>query len=328
MAQQLKVIQLVNSKGMILQVSNFGATLISVEVPDKSNELVNVVVGIEKANNYTEDFYLKNDLYLSSTVGRYAGRISTGKFNVDGTDYPIFNVDGVHLHGGKLGFDKKYWNVDEVFEGENPKVVLSCVSEDGDEGYPGNLAVKAIYELTENNEVKISYKANTDKATPVNLTNHAYFNLNGKDSVLDHKLMINTSHYLDVDSQLIPSGKLNSSKKTRFDRNELSLLGREDFTGFDDTFVLGEGELKAELSSEKTGIKMQVFTNQPASVVYTPVQLPNLPYKNGVSYSKFSAICFETQNFPDAPNHVNFPNSILKPGEEYSNKSVFKFSLL
>ncbi|MDV7186839.1 aldose epimerase family protein [Lutibacter sp. TH_r2] len=328
MTQNIEVIQLVNSNGMKVQVANFGATMISVEVPNKNNELVNVVAGLEKPSDYAEDFYLENGLYLSSSVGRYAGRISTGKFNVDGKSYPIFNVDGVHLHGGKVGLDKKYWNVDEVVKGENPKVVLSCASEDGEEGYPGNLKVTVTYQLTEDNEVKITYKATTDKATPVNLTNHAYFNLNGKDSVLNHKLMINTSHYLDVDSQLIPSGKLNSSKGTRFDRNEISLLGREDFTGFDDTFVLGEGELKAELSSAESGIKMQVFTNQPASVVYTPVQLPNLPYKNNVTYSKFSAICFETQNFPDAPNHANFPNSILKPNEEYCNKSIFKFSLL
>ena len=328
MTEQIKVIQLVNSKGLTIRVSNFGATLISVEVPTKNNELVNVVAGLEKPSDYAEDFYLENGLYLSSSVGRYAGRISTGKFSVEGKEYPVFNVDGVHLHGGKVGFDRKIWAIDEVTEGENPKVVLSCVSNDGEEGYPGNLKVKAIYQLTEENEVKISYKATTDKATPVNLTNHAYYNLNGKDSVLDHKLMINTSHFLDVDSQLIPSGKLNPSKGTRFDRNELELLGREDFTGFDDTFVLGEGDLKAELSSEKTGVKMEVYTNQPASVVYTPVQLPNLPYKNGISYSKFSAICFETQNFPDAPNHDNFPNSILQPGEEYSNESIFKFSLI
>ncbi len=323
-----KVITLTNSNGLELKISNFGATIISLIVPDKNQELINVVVGLESAEEYIKQSYLEKGLYLGCSVGRYAGRISKGYFKINNEIYPIYNENGVHLHGGRIGFDKKYWEVEKLNEGRNSQVTLSCISEHLDEGYPGNLKTSVTYQLTEENEVKIIYKATTDAETPVNLTNHTYYNLNGKGSVLDHNLMINSPFYLEVDEQLIPSGKLINSGNTSFDRNEIALLGRKDFTGFDDTFVLGDAKLKVVLASNKTGIQMEVFTNQPASVVYTPVQLPDLPYKKGISYSKFSAICFETQNFPDAPNNKIFPSSILKPEEEYMNETVLKFSVI
>lgn len=323
---QIKVITLKNSNGLELQISNLGATIICLNVPDKNNELVNVVVGLE-ASDYNEDFYIKNGLYLGASIGRYAGRISKGNFKLNGQEYPLYNVDGVHLHGGEVGFDKKFWEVESLNEGANPEVVFTCESENMEEGYPGNLKAKVVYQLTEDNEVKVKYSATTDADTPINLTNHAYFNLNGKDSILDHNLQLNSIGYLEVNDQLIPSGNIIPSKGTRFDFSEKEVIGREDFVGFDDCFVLGDDDLKVVLEAPKTGIKMEVYTNQPASVIYTPVQLPDLPYKNGITYSKFSAICFETQNFPDAPNNDNFPSSILKPGMEYVNESAFKFSV-
>jgi aldose 1-epimerase len=328
MDQQIIAIKLANSNGLELQVSNFGATIISLMVPDKNKELINVVVGLESAEDYTKPLYLEKGLYLGGTVGRYAGRISRGCFKINDEVYPIHNVNGIHLHGGEIGFDKKYWEVVSLNEVRNPQVTLSCVSEHLEEGYPGNLKTFVTYQLSEDNEVKITYKATTDAETPINLTNHSYFNLDGKDNILNHKLKINSPYYLEVDEQLIPSGKLINSMNTSFDRNEISQLGREDFKGFDDTFVLGDGKLKALLMSPKTGIQMEVYTNQPAIVVYSPVQLPDLTYKNGKSYSKFSAICFETQNFPDAPNNKIFPTSILKPGEEYNNETIFQFSVI
>ncbi|WP_299526993.1 aldose epimerase family protein [uncultured Lutibacter sp.] len=326
--QQLRVIKLTNSNGLELEISNFGATIIGLKILDKNQNLINVVASLEAAEDYTKQFYTDKGLYLGATVGRYAGRISKGSFKINEEVYPIANKNGVHLHGGEIGFDKKYWKVESFNEGLNSQVTLSYISNHLEEGYPGNLKTYVTYNLSEQNEVKIIYKAKTDKETFVNLTNHSYFNLNGKDTVLDHKLMIHSLSYLDVNEQLIPSGKLIDSLNTRFDRNELSLLGRKDFTGFDDTFVLGEENLKAILVSPKTGIQMEVYTNQPASVVYTPVQLPTLAYKNGVNFSNFSAICFETQNFPDAPNNNNFPSSILKPGDEYLNETIFKFSVI
>lgn len=328
MAQQINVIKLTNSNGLELQVSNFGATIISLMVPDKNKELINVVVGLESAEDYTKPYYLKKGLYLGSSVGRYAGRISKGCFKINDEVYPIYHKNGIHLHGGKIGFDKKYWEVENLNKGKNPQVTLSCTSEHLEEGYPGNLKTFVTYQLSEDNEIKITYKATTDAETHVNLTNHSYFNLDGKGTILNHKLKINSPYYLEVDEQLIPSGKLLNSMNTSFDRNKISLVGREDFEGFDDTFVLGDGKLKALLISPKTGIQMGVYTNQPAIVVYTPVKLPDLAYKNEVSYSKFSAICFETQNFPDAPNNKIFPSSILKPWEEYINETIFQFSVI
>ena len=328
MVQQIKAIKLTNSNGLELQVSNFGAALISLMVPDKNKELINVVVGLESVEDYTKPHYLEKGLYLGSSVGRYAGRISKGCFKINDEVYPIHHKNGIHLHGGKIGFDKKYWEVENLNKGKNPQVTLSCISEHLEEGYPGNLKTFVTYQLSEENEVKVIYKATTDAETPVNLTNHSYFNLDGKGTILAHKLKINSPYYLEVDEQLIPSGELLNSMNTRFDRNEISLLGREDFKGFDDTFVLGDGKLKALLRSLKTGIQMEVYTNQPAIVVYTPLRLPDLTYKNGVGYSKFSAICFETQNFPDAPNNKTFPSSILKPGEEYINETIFQFSVI
>lgn len=323
---KIAVTKLVNSNGMELLISNLGATIIAINVPNKDNELVNVVVGLEP-EAYASEAYLSDYTYLGASIGRYAGRISKGEFQLNGTTYPIYNEDGVHLHGGETGFDKKYWTVEALNNDLNPYVTFACESVHLDEGYPGNVKVSVTYKLTESNEVKVTYKATTDAATPINLTNHAYFNLNGSGSVLDHKLRLNSEQVLDVDSQLIPSGKILNSKNTRFDFTNYEQIGRADFIGFDDTFVLGKEEVKAVLYAPNTGIKMEVYTNQPASVIYTPVQLGSLPYLNGVNYTKFSAICFETQNFPDAPNHNNFPSSILQPGEEYKNESVFAFSI-
>ena len=324
---KIKVIKLKNSKGMELELSNLGATIISLNVPDKNKNLVNVVAGLN-AEDYTSDIYLENYIYLSASVGRYAGRISKGGFSINNKFYPIYNENGVHLHGGKVGFDKKYWKVESHTTNENPSVTYTCTSKHLEEGYPGNLLVKVTYTLTEKNQVKISYTASTDAATPINLTNHAYFNLNGKGSILNHNLQLNSRKYLEVDELLIPSGKLLEATNTRFDFNKKSVIGREDFKGFDDTFILGSDDLKVILESPETGIAMKVYTNQPASVIYTPIQLPELPYKNGVNYSKFSAICFETQNFPDAPNNKNFPSSILEPEEIYLNETMFEFSLI
>ena len=324
---KIEVITLRNTNALELQISNLGATIISLNIPDKSNQIVNVVVGLE-AEDYNKEPYLSNYPYLGASIGRYAGRISKGAFEVNGKNHPIYNDNGVHLHGGKEGFDKKYWTIESLTEGENPAVTYSYKSAHLEEGYPGNLKVYVTYQLTEKNEVKVTYKATTDAVTPINLTNHAYFNLNGKDSIIDHKLQLNSEQYLEVDSQLIPSGKLIDSKNTRFDFNKEAVIGRADFIGFDDSFILGKGKIKAVLTAPKTGIQMKVYTNQPVCVVYTPVLLDGLPFKNGVKYSKFSAICFETQNYPDAPNNSHFPSSILNPNEIYSNESVFEFSIV
>lgn len=324
MRDKLNVFTLQNSNGMELQVSNFGATIMSLKVPNNKGSLTNVVVGLEQAEDYLTAPYTAVTLFLGSSIGRYAGRISKGKFEIEGKVYPLQNSDGVHLHGGE-GFDKKFWSLKK----QTPNsVVLTYISSHLEEGYPGELEVEALFEITENNCLIVSYSATTDAATPVNLTCHPYYNLNGADSILDNELWINSMKHLEVDEQLIPTGRLKESKNTAFDYIQPSKINKPNFVGFDDTFVLSEGQLKAKLSSSKMGIAMKIYTTQPAMVIYTPKQFPELNFQNQLGIGAFPAICFEPQNFPDAPNNDHFPNSILNPNEIYSNKIVFEFSIV
>ncbi|MRX68338.1 aldose 1-epimerase [Flavobacterium resistens] len=321
--EKLEVITIKNKSALEMTISNFGATVIGLKVKNSKGEIYDVAAGLKNASDYLEAPYSNVKLFLGSSIGRYAGRISGGEFEIDDIVYKIENQDGVHLHGGENGFFKKFWSVKEVAD---DFVVLSYLSKNNEEGYPGNLNVEARFELTPENEVKITYTANTDLSTPVNLTSHVYFNLNGKGSVLDHELQINSDFHLDVDSQLLPTGKLNKSEGTDFDRNEKAKIRREDFKGYDDTFVFNENQLKASLSSAESGINMDIFSNQPAMVVYTPKEFPVLPFSNNDQYEKFPAICFEPQNFPDAPNKKHFPDSILRAGENYLNEMIFAFT--
>jgi aldose 1-epimerase len=324
----IEVVELENENGMKLKISNYGATIISLQVPDRANKLVNVVAGLQEPSNYIEKPYTDVLLFLGCSIGRYAGRISKGKFEVEGKSYNIENENGVHLHGGK-GFDLKYWKIEKVSKTKTKSsVVLSYFSKDKEEGYPGNLKAEVEYCLTNKNQLQIIYKATTDKATPVNLTNHAYYNLNGGGTILDHDLYINSKRHLEVDSRLVPTGKIKKSKNTNFDYNEKANIKKDTFIGLDDTFVLSKGKLKAVLYSAKTGINMNVYTNQPAMVVFTHKKFPELPFNKATVYKDYPAICFETQNYPDAPHNSNFPNSILSPEKEYLNKSIFEFSVI
>ena len=321
----LQTVVLNNKKGMQLKLTNYGATIMSLKVPNKDNVPTDVIVGFEMVEDYFSQKYKENPLYLGSSIGRYAGRISNGNFTVNNQIYTIENDNGVHLHGGNQGFDAVIWSFDTVTDSS---CTMTYMSPDLEEGYPGNLAVKVLFELNDANDLKITYTATTDCATPVNLTSHPYFNLNGKGSILSHKLRIDSNAYLDVDAQLLPSGKINQSEKTRFDRKTESKLGRLDFEGFDDTFILNDSEIKASLTSVESGIILNVFSNQKAMVVYTPKVFPDLPFTKDFSGVVFPAICFEPQNFPDAPNKAHFPNSILEPGQQYNNQIVYAFSVL
>lgn len=322
----LETITLLNKNKLELRVSTLGATILSLKVPDKNKKCVNVIVGLSHENDYISYPYLETGLFLGTTVGRYAGRISKGQFKINSEVYSIYNENGVHLHGGKEGFDKKLWTIESVEEGESPSVTLSFLSKHLEEGYPGNLKAFVTYTLTKDNVLKVTYKATTDQKTIINLTNHSYFNLNGEASILDHELLVNSDFYLDVDDNLIPSGKLNPVKGSRFDFNSKTIMGKDNFKGLDDTFVLRDDKLKAIIASKKSGIQMKVFSNQPAVVIYTPLKFTELPFKDGVKYSDFPAICFETQHYPDAPHHDHFPTTILNPDQTYINESIFEFS--
>ncbi len=321
----LKTAIISNKNGMELHVSNFGATILSLKVPNKQNSLTEVVVGLSSPLDYLKSDYLEDNRCLGSSIGRYAGRISGGGFSIDHVFYPLTQRQDIHLHGGFDGFDKQYWDFDTVVRDDNPMMTLSYESPHLEEGYPGHLKASVTYQLLDSNALIVTYRAETDRTTPVNLTNHAYFNLNGKGSVLGHQLQVQSDRFLEVDSQTVPTGKILTSEDSEMDRRALSKLGRTDFEGFDDTFILTAQQDCARLISEETGIEMTVDTNQPALVIFTPETFGSLSFKEGLVYSAYPAICFEAQNYPDAPNHDTFPSSLLEPGDRYENKTTFSF---
>ncbi len=288
-----------------LIVLDYGAIIQKLLIKDKNGNTVNAVIGHDFPTAYTRD-----DVFLGACVGRYAGRISGGGFELDRETFLLYQENGVHLHGGKEGFGKKYWTFEEVSHGNSPFVRLSYTSKHLEEGYPGNLKVSVTYRL-ENNQLHIIHKAITDRTTVINLTNHSYFRLDDAPTIANYELQLNCSHYLETDKQLLPTGKIKSVKKTDYDfRNERPLKK----TRLDTPFVIDtKMYIAAAIRSRLSGIGMKVITNQPAMVVYTPEDMP--------------AICFETQNYPDAPNFPEFPNSILRPEEVYENRSQFIFDL-
>ena len=289
-----------------LIILDYGAIIQKLLVKDKNGKTTNVVVGYDFASKY-----LKDTACLGASVGRYAGRISNGSFELDRQTYNLHENRGIHLHGGKEGFHKKYWKFEAVNQGQEPFVTLSYLSRHLEEGYPGNLKTSVTYRLKDN-ELHISFKASTDRTTVLNLTNHSYFKLDEEDSIDSYQLKLNCPDYLETFDNLLPTGKLLAVKETKYDFLNEKPIGKK---RLDTTFVQDlKAKIGAKLFSKKSGIGMEVRTNQAAVHVYTPL--------------KFPAICFETQNFPDAPNHKHFPSSVLRPGEVYKNESLFKFDLI
>ncbi|MDL5514542.1 aldose epimerase family protein [Arenibacter sp. M-2] len=289
-----------------LTVLDYGAIIQKMVLKNKEGVDTNVVVGLEEP-----DKYLNDNKSLGACIGRYAGRISKGGFKINNIDYPIFSKDGVHLHGGQKGFGKRYWTIEQVHDGDNPFVKLGYLSKDMEEGYPGNLKATVTYKLV-GSSLFIIHEATTDKATPVNLTNHSYFNLDGAETIDHWDLRLSCSQYLETDAKLLPTGKLISVNNSKYDFLEMKKIGQ---VRLDTPFVMDSGQEKGTvLASDRSGLSMEVITDQPGVVVYTP--------------TAFAAICFETQNYPDAPNQPHFPNSILQPGETYHNGSEFRFSFV
>jgi aldose 1-epimerase len=323
---KLTQIHLKNPSGLKLEVTNYGATLTRLQVPDKRGILTDVVVGLPKPEDYTTEAYKQYNLCLGATVGRYAGRISKGGFSIGKQFFDITHQDGVQLHGGVNALDKQLWTVDKVEEGETPFVIFSLKSNSGDNGYPGNLTLFAKYQL-EKNTLKIEYTATTDAPTVINLTNHAYFNLDGCGSTKGNELYINASRYLEVDERLVPTGKVLAVEATPLDYTEKTQLHFKDHFGLDTPFVLDGGVVKASLYAKQSGIKMNVTTNQPAIVIFTPQDFGGVAIRDGGRFNAFPAICFECQNFPDAPNQPDFPSSLLLPGETYRNEMSYQFEV-
>ncbi|WP_422858514.1 aldose epimerase family protein [Flagellimonas sp. S174] len=324
----MEVIKLANSKGMEMEVCSYGATLMSLKVPDRNNDLVNVVVGLDNAEAYASPEFQEHNLYLGCTVGRYAGRISKGLFELEGKKYSLENENGVHLHGGSTGFDKKNWEVLSTESSRSNNVKFGLQSQHMEGGYPGNIKVTVEYELLESNALRILYKATTDQTTVLNLTNHAYYNLNGEGSVSEHYLQINSNKILELDKKKLPTGKILNCSKTHYDFVNKAKIKKIMESGLDTVYVLSPKPFSAALYSEKSGICMKVLSKQPAVVIYTPPEFPNVNFKDDATYSVFPAICFETQNFPDAPNNKHFPSCVLRSGETYTNETVLDFKIL
>ncbi len=324
-----------NSQGVTMKVINYGGIIVSLEVPDRNGKMVDVVLGLDSLGTYE-----KRNPFFGALVGRYGNRIAKGKFTLDRKEYDLAkNNNGNHLHGGLVGFDKKVWKVEEVPSADGVALKLSYLSKDMEEGYPGNLNAEVTYTLTDDNTVRLDYKATTDKKTVINLTQHTYFNFNGgKSNILDHEVSINADRFVPVDEGLIPTGELRPVENTPFDfrtpfrigerinaDNEQIRLGK----GYDHCWVLnGEGlKVAAEVYDPSSGIEMTVRTTEPGVQFYTGNFLDgSLTGKNGVVYNQRMGFCLETEHFPDSPNQSSFPSVVLSPGETYSTQTSYQFS--
>ena len=335
--KQVDLFTLKNKNGLIAQITNYGGRVVSLWIPDKNGIFEDIVLGYESIDGYLHS----NEIYFGALIGRYGNRISKGKFTLNNRIYTLAtNNDTNHLHGGKNGFNNVVWNAKLI---NNQVLELSYFSKDMEEGYPGNLQITVVYSLNDENELKIEYKATTDKATPINLTHHSFFNLHGagKGDINDHILQIDANQYTPVDSGLIPTGKIASVKNTPMDFEVPTEIGKRvntDFDqlkfggGYDHNWVLNHQENKlhfaAKITEPSSGRTIEVFTNEPGLQFYGGNFLDGTDIgKQGLSHKHRTAFCLETQHYPDSPNHSNFPNTILNPGETYNSICIYKFSL-
>ena len=320
---------LTNAKGVQVKISNYGATVTSWVSPDKNNKPSSIVLGFDSLSGY-----LAKPPYFGAVVGRYGNRIAKGKFKIDTAQYTLATNNGPNaLHGGLKGFDKQVWDASTEND-STASLLLSYTSKDGEEGYSGNLKVTVRYTLTDDNELKIEYNATTDKPTVLNLTNHSYFNLTGDvgNSILDHTLMIDADNYTPVDTTLIPTGEIKSVKGTPFDFTRTKAIGKEIDSvkgGYDHNWVLNSkgGSLQkvAVLSDSVSGRSVEVYTTEPGLQFYTGNFLDGkFINSDGKHINQHTALCMETQHFPDSPNKPNFPSTILRPGEKYHTETVYK----
>ncbi len=326
-----------NSGGMEVRLTNYGATVTAIRVPDRHGKSGDVVLGYNSLEGYVNAV---DRPYFGAIVGRYGNRIAKGAFPLDGKTYTLARNNGEnHLHGGNMGFDKVIWDARVL----GPRSIrFSRISRDGEEGYPGNLSVQITYTLENDNALRIDYRATTDKATPVNLTNHTYFNLAGEGAptILDHELEIAANAFTPVDKGLIPTGEIRRVAGTPFDFRKAKPIGRDigksdrQLTyglGYDHNWVLDKSRgalaLAATVYEPRSGRVLEVFTKEPGLQFYCGNFLDGrLRGKSGKPYLHRSGLCLETQHFPDSPNHPGFPSTILRPGETYTTTTVYKFS--
>ena len=324
-----------NSNGMLVKVINYGGSITDIVAPDRNNEMGSLVLGFDSLSSYTG----RGNALMGAVVGRVANRIANGKFTLDGKEYTLTS----YIHGGTHGFDKKIWNIEELPSKKEAAVKMTYFSKDGEEGYPGNLQVTVLYTLTNKDELVINYSATTDKATPLVLTNHTYFNLSGgKDGkALNTELSILAGQYLESGNQGIPTGHFIDVTGTPFDFTQPRAIGQriaEDNeqlrrgNGYDVAYVLrnrtGRLALAASAYEPSGGRMMQVYTTEPGVIFYTGNHLnERIIGRGGKPFTKNGAFCLETQHFPDSPNHPEFPDTILKPGETFRSQTVYRFSV-
>jgi len=330
-----------NDNGLVVQITNFGAKIVSIYVPDRKGNLSDIVLGYE-----TIEGYISGNPYFGAICGRYANRIASGKFDIDGRTYNLPVNNGPNsLHGGPDGFNNQVFDAGKVLNSsEGEAVEMSYISKDGEMGYPGTLKFEVKYTLTSLNELKLEFEATTDKATHVNICSHSFFNLAGEGNgdILSHQLQINGDFFTPVSDTLIPTGELRAVAGTPMDFRKSSVIGRhidDDYDqlaygkGYDHNWVLnrkkaGEQSLAAVYHEPVSGRTMEVYTTQPGMQLYTGNWLDGSDTgKGGKAYGMRSALCLETQNFPDSPNKPGFPSTILRPGENYKHTCLYKFSV-
>lgn len=334
----IKKYTLTNKNGMKVEVINFGGIITSLTAPDRNGKYEDVVLGFTKPEGYFDG----NPYYFGALIGRYGNRIANAKFSLGGKIYEIDKNDGPNsLHGGKEGFHTRFWNIEAVKDAKFPTLKLSYTSADGEEGYPGKLTTTVFYTLTDDNALEISYEAETDKPTVVNLTQHSYFNLSGNftKTITDHELQINADHFLPVNETLIPTGEQKAVKGTPFDFTVSKPIGKDinadddqlkKGKGYDHNWILNGKGLRsiAKVYHQGTGRLMEVFTDEPGVQFYSGNFLDGkFDTKTGGKNEFRTGFCLETQHFPDSPNQSSFPSTELKPGQKYQSKTIYKFSV-
>ncbi len=330
--EDIYLFSLINKHGTKVSITNYGAIITAFIVKTKDDLFNDIVLGFDDVKDYLWENYLKNYAYLGAACGRYANRIKNGKFVLDGKDYQLTqNMGNDILHGGKEGFDKKVWEFVSLNELANPSLELKYLSNDGEEGFPGNLETIIRFELNDENELSYEFIATTDKPTAVNLTHHSYFNLNnGKGTIEDHEVKINASHILAQDEGLVCNGEFMAVANNQYDFKIFKAINTDwsKADGYDQCFIVDNKteklELVAEARSQRSGITLQIFSTEPAVQFYTGQGLNISNAKNGNVYKSFSGFCLETHKHPNAINIPHFPNTVLRPGEKYYQKNVYK----
>ncbi|HKZ66280.1 MAG TPA: aldose epimerase family protein [Chitinophagaceae bacterium] len=329
--EDIYLFTLSNTKGTEVCITNYGAIITSFKIKQADGDSNDIVLGFDKVEDYLSEEYLAGYPYFGAAIGRYANRIKDAEFSIDDKKYRLQkNKVTDHLHGGDNGFDKKVWS---FVSGAEKTLTLKYKSIDGEEGYPGNLETKLRFELTDTNELIYEYTAATNKPTAVNLTHHSYFNLNnGKGSIDDHLVKINAASILGQDNNFIVTGKALPVANTIYDFKKARRIDESwnADDGYDQTYLIentNSGEPVAEAYSERSGITLQVFTSEPVVHFYTGKWIPPLKGKNSNKYGPFSGLCFETHKHPNSVNIPDFPNTILRPGEIYHTKTIYRVTL-